>query len=94
MLLKGEHIDRFSHVGRVVAEVAYGKRILETIGEDLYSWNIQLLHLIDEALVRFWFVDVFNFRASLLSLSLSFIHRYTQFASYPAGSLEPDLGSF
>jgi len=58
-------IDIFSKAGRIVAEVAYGKKILETMGRDLLSWNSQLLDLVNEAIVRFWFVDMFNFRALL-----------------------------
>ena len=57
-------------MGRIVIEVAYGKRILEAIGEDLLSWNSEQMHLLDEGFFRFWPVDMFNFRASLLSRAL------------------------
>jgi len=65
-------IGLFSKVGRIVVEIAYGKKILETTGEDLLSWNKQLMHLTEEAFVRFWLVDMLNFRASLLSFNLPF----------------------
>jgi len=59
--------NRFSQVARLVIQVAYGKKILETMGKDLLSWNSQLIHLFEGAFVRFWLVDIFNFRASVPS---------------------------
>ena len=54
-----------------MVEIAYGKRILKTIGEDLVSWNSELLHMINDAFFRFWLVDIFHFRTSLHTLSLA-----------------------
>ena len=54
-------------MGRIVIEVAYGKKILEAMGEDLLSWNAEEVKLFDDNFFKFWLVDVFNFRALLLS---------------------------
>jgi len=84
-------IDSFRKVDCIVVEVAYGKKVLEVIGEDLLSWNNEEMHLFDEAFLKFWFVDVFNFRASPLSLG-TFRSMHAQFALYQVGFLVPSLG--
>ena len=53
----------FSTVGLIVLEVVYGKKIIDTMGKDLLSWNIEEMHFYDEAFVKFWLVDMFHFRA-------------------------------
>lgn len=57
------HISRT--VGRGVVEVAYGEKILGMIGDELLSWNSEEMHLFEENCVKFWFVDIFNFRSSM-----------------------------
>jgi hypothetical protein len=54
-----------------VIEVAYGEKIVSAVGEELLSWNGEVMHLYGNNIVKFWFVDVFNFRSLILFLLLS-----------------------
>jgi len=49
-------------VGRIVVEVAYGTKMLSMVGDELLSWNSEEMHLYEENVVKFWFVDIFHFR--------------------------------
>jgi hypothetical protein len=49
-------------VGRIVVEVAYGTKMLSMVGHELLSWNSEEMHLYEENVVKFWFVDIFHFR--------------------------------
>jgi hypothetical protein len=53
-------------VGRGVVEVAYGEKILSMLGEELLSWNGEQMHLYEESFVKFWFVDIFNYRQLII----------------------------
>jgi hypothetical protein len=81
-------IHTFSRtVGRGIVEVAYGEKILGLIGDELLSWNDEAMHLYEENFVKFWLVDIFNFRSSILPC-----FRISLF-SYTHSSLHTKLGS-
>jgi hypothetical protein len=49
-------------VGRIVVEVTYGTKMLSIVGDELLSWNSEEMHLYEDNIVKFWFVDIFHFR--------------------------------
>ena len=81
-------------VGRGVVEVAYGEKILGLIGDELLSWNSEQMHLYEENFVKFWLVDIFNFRSSMFPcLTFFSFLTYTQSASSRAGFPAPASGA-
>jgi hypothetical protein len=48
-------------VGQSVTEVAYGEKVLASMGKELSSWNLESLELLNTATTTFWLVDVFHF---------------------------------
>jgi hypothetical protein len=86
------HISRT--VGRSVVEVAYGEKILGMIGDELLSWNSEEMHLYEDNFVKFWFVDIFNFRSSMFPcLGVCSLLTSTQSVSSRVGFREPVSGT-
>jgi len=48
-------------MGRLVLEVTYGTEITKSLGEELASWNLEAMELVNDAFFEFWLVDVFHF---------------------------------
>ncbi|KIM28323.1 hypothetical protein M408DRAFT_329427 [Serendipita vermifera MAFF 305830] len=48
-------------VGKVVIEVAYGTKLPGSMSEELSSWNLEIMDLVNAALSNFWLVDIFHF---------------------------------
>jgi hypothetical protein len=81
-------------LGLGIVEVAYGEKMLNLIGDELLSWNGESMHLYEENFVKLWFVDIFNFRTSmLLRREISCFLIYAQSASYQAGFQAPVSGA-
>jgi hypothetical protein len=65
-------------VGLGVVQVAYGEKILSMLGDELLSWNGEEMHLYEDSFVKFWFVDIFNFRESIIpSRRMLLTHTHT-----------------
>jgi hypothetical protein len=47
-------------IGRNVNEITYGEKVLTSLGEELSSWNLEALDLVNTAGSTFWLVDVFH----------------------------------
>jgi hypothetical protein len=48
-------------VGQSVNEITYGEKVVASMGEEISSWNLEALDLINTAVSTLWFVDVFHF---------------------------------
>lgn len=77
-------------MGQLVIEVTYGTKITKAMGNEMASWNLEAMHLIGDAWVKFWFVDLFHPREYAL-YGTPLLTYFPKFALYRAGSLE--LGS-
>jgi hypothetical protein len=61
-------------MGRLVLDVTYGTEITNSLGDELASWNLEAMKLINDAFFKFWFVDIFHF-CKWIQLPCSFIQR-------------------
>ena len=59
-------------MGRLVLEVTYGTEITKFLGEELASWNVEAMELINGAFGQFRLVDVFHF-CKWIQWSCSFV---------------------
>lgn len=68
--------------------VAYGTEIVKMMGNDLQSWNMEVMDMANSAMFAFWPVDYLPIRKSV-SLQVSFSAQlFPQSALYRAGFLE------
>jgi len=51
----------YSTVGDIVIELTYGKKVRVALGKDFSTWNLEAVDLINDAFLKFWFVDIFKF---------------------------------
>jgi hypothetical protein len=47
-------------VGRNVNEITYGEKVLTSMGEDLSSWGLEAVELLNTVGSNFWLVDIFH----------------------------------
>jgi hypothetical protein len=61
-------------MGRLMLEVAYGTEITNDIGDELVSWNIEAMKLVNDAFLEFWIVDIFPFCECILRVFAFFTY--------------------
>ncbi|PVF93577.1 cytochrome P450 [Serendipita vermifera] len=48
-------------IGHIVSKATYGSQLWKEMGQDLSHWNLDAMDIMTEAIVSFWFVDIFHF---------------------------------